>query len=383
MKLPAQMLTILFVVISLGLTVWLGRYRGAISVGTEKPSVNQDIPNGFPISERGPYGKAVIEEVAHNFGMALLGSKGSHVFTIKNEGEGPLRVKTGTTSCSQCTLGSVSREGDILPGESVEVEVKWEIKSSNESFRQWAEVFTTDPDQKRIELSIIGHVDRPLRLTPEGGWVLGDLSPTVPTVVRGTLYSVVLDEVTIKKFECSNPLVSVTWEPIPLDSFEVKSAKVAWSIIVSVATGAPIGPFRETVKLYTSNQGETPIEFQLGGQRFGPIEFKGRGWNSESNSVILGEFPAEKGAKVKLNLYVRDLEGELEVQAIEQRFDSAKFHVSPTGRVLGKSKMYEVEIEIPPGRSALRRGPQAEKIHLKLNHPGASEFDFYVSYHAI
>ncbi|MEK6261303.1 MAG: DUF1573 domain-containing protein [Planctomycetota bacterium] len=385
MKLPAQLLTILFVVAALGLTVWLGRYHGAIPVGSSTGKVKNVEVAEFPIQEQGPYGKAVIGETTHDFGASVLGAKGSHVFVIKNEGEGPLRVKTGKTSCSQCTVGRVSREDDIPPGESVDVEIKWEIKAPNDRFRQWAEVFTTDPDLKRIELVIEGLVDQTLRLAPEGVWLVGDLSPTEPTVVRGLLYSRLVDTIVLDKFECSNPSVSVTWEPVSLDLEEVKEkkAKAALSITATVAAGALLGPFRETVKLISADQGQTPVEFQLFGQRSGPIEFKGRGWNPENNAVVLGEFPAEKGARVKLNLYVRNLDGELEVQVIEQKHNSAKIQIPPTGRVLGKSKMYEVEIEVPPGPPVMRRGPDAEKIRLKLNHPDASEFVFYISYHAL
>jgi len=383
MKLPAQLLTILFAVVALGVTVWLGRYQGAIPVGSSADKNKPVEVNGLPTQGQGPHGKAVATETSHNFGVVVHGSKGAHVFVIKNEGPGPLWVKTGKTSGGQCTVGKASREDGIPPGETVEIEVKWEIKALNETFRQWAEVFTTDPDQKRIELVIEGRIDRPLRLTPEGVWTLGDLSATEPTVVRGLLSSAILDEIVLDRFECSSPRVSVTWEPAALDEIKQKDAKAALSISVTVAPGAPLGPFRETVKLISPNRGETVVEFQLTGQRFGPIEFKGRGWNPESDAVILGEFPAGKGAKAKLNLYVRDLDGELEVQAIEQRHNSAKIQVPKTGRVLGKSKMYEVEIEVPPGPSVMRRGADAEKVRFKLNHPDATEFVFYVSYHAI
>ena len=385
MKLPAQLLTILFAVAALGLTVWLGRYHGAIPVVSTTANTKPAEVAGLPIPEQGPYGKVVIAETSHDFGASVLGAKGSHAFVIKNEGQGPLRVKTGKTSCSQCTVGRVSREDDIPPGESVEVEIKWEVKTPSERFRQWAEVFTTDPDQKRIELVIEGLVDRTLRLAPEGVWPVGELSATEPTVVRGLLYSRLIDQIVLDKFECSSPHVSVTWEPASLESDEVKEkkAKAALSITATVAAGAPLGPFRETVKLISPDPGQSAMEFQLTGQRAGPIEFKGRGWNSETNAVVLGEFPADKGAKVKLNLYVRNLDGELEVQGIEQKHNSAKIQIPPTGRVLGKSKMYEVEIEVPPGPPAMRRGPDAEKVRLKLNHPEAAEFVFYISSHAL
>lgn len=385
MKPPAQLLTILFAVTALGFTVWLGRYHGKIPAMPTTGKVTKPVNETLPMPEKGPYGKAVISHITHDFGVLVLGAKGEHTFVIKNEGEGPLRVKTtGKTSCSQCTVTKKVDE-EIPPGGSVDVEIKWEVKSLNDRFRQWAEVYTTDPDMMRIELTIEGIIDQTLRLAPEGVWALGDLSPTEPTVVRGLLYSKMLDEIVLDKFECSNPNVSVKWEPLSVDLDEVKEkqAKAALSIAVTVAAGSPIGPFRETVKLISPYQDQTVVEFHLMGQRSGPIELKGRGWNPENNAVILGEFPADQGTKVKLNLYVRNLDGELEVQSIEQKHNSVKIQIPPTGRVLGKAKMYEVEIEVPPGPSILRRGADAEKIWLKINHPEASEFIFYISYHAI
>ena len=131
------------------------------------------------------------------------------------------------------------------------------------------------------------------------------------------------------------------------------------------------------------HNGGTSIQLGLTGQRSGPIEFKGPRWNPETNFLTLGEFPANKGIKSKLYLYVRDLEGELVVESIEQKYNAVKFSFPPTGKVIGKSKLYEVEVEIPPGSSAKRRGEDAEQIRLKLNHPNAKEYRFYVSYHSL
>lgn len=384
MKPVAVLLTTAFAVVALSVTVWLGRYQGVvpaipISSGSPAPAVS----SGLELPTTGPFGKAVANETKHDFGTVVHGTKGSHVFVIKNEGAGPLRVRTGKTSCSQCTVGGVSREDDILPGETVDVTIQWEIKSPNEKFRQWAEVFTTDPENKRLELSIEGQVDRPLRLTPDGAWIVGDLLPDEPTTVRGTLYSLILDEVTIDRFECSNPKVAVTWEPATPETLAELKAKSGKQITVTVAADSPLGPLREAVRLVSPHNGETKIEFGLAGQKSGPIEFKGPKWNPESNFITLGEFPANQGAKAKLFLYVRDLEGELEVLSIEQKYNTAKLKFSPTGKPIGKSKMYEVEIEIPPGRSAKHRAEDAEEVRIKLNHPKATEYRFFISYHAI
>jgi hypothetical protein len=382
MKPATVLLTVIFAASALGVVVWVGRYRAKLPVVQSNTSTKVETSE-LPIPQEGPLGKAVIPETEFDFGKKELGSKGSHAFVIRNEGEGPLRVKTGKTSCSQCTVGRVSREDDIPPGESVEVEIRWEIKNPNPQFRQWAEVFTTDPARKRIELVVQGQVERPFYLVPESVWTVGDLSPDQPTTVKGVLYSPLLDAINFDKAECTNPLVSVEWEPIPPEALEEKRAKVGVSIKVTVAPGSPLGPFREAVKIYTTEKPDAPIEFQLTGQRPGSIELKGRGWNPESNTLVLGEFPASQGSKAKLLMYVRDLDDELVLQAIEQKHNSVKFQMPAIGRAIGKSKVYDIEIEVPPGPPVNHRGPNAEEIRLKLNHPGAAALKLFVSYHAL
>lgn len=377
---PIQLvLLVTLAVAALGLAAWMGRSPVKSGAGKAAPLVVPDLP----LPAKGPFGKAGIKDVEFKFGTAEVGSKGSHAFIIKNEGEGPLRLKTGKTSCGQCTVAKQLPKDTLAPGESVEVEVSWEIKSSNEMFRQWAEVFTTDPDRRRIELVVEGRIERSLNLVPDGEWALGALSETAPTTVRGTVFSNMVDEIVITEVECKNPLVSVKWEPSAKRDPEAKEPKASVDVEVTVAAGAPLGLFHEVVKLHTSVKNGATVEFSLRGQRSGPIEMKGPGWNSETNTVVLGEFPAAKGAKARLFLYVRDMEGELEVKEIIHEHDEVQIRPSTTGKPVGKSKVYEIEVEVPPGDPVYRRGKEAEAVELKLNHPAVGAFKMFVSYHSI
>jgi hypothetical protein len=77
------------------------------------------------------------------------------------------------------------------------------------------------------------------------------------------------------------------------------------------------------------------------------------------------------------------MEGELVVESVEQKYNSVKMTFPPTGKVIGKSKLYEIEVEVPPGSPAKHRGEDSEHIRLTLNHPGAKEYRFYISYHSL
>ena len=380
---PAHLLvTATFAVFALSVTVWLGRYEGKIPVVETKAVEPTVDASALPIPKEGPFGKAVVSESSFDFGMLEQGAKGSHVFLIKNEGPGPLRVKTGKTSCGQCTFGRVSREDDIPPGETVDVEIKWEIKAPNTKFRQTAEVFTTDPEHPKLEFAILGRVDTTLHLVPEGVWDLSELSETESTTAEGVLYSNVVDQIEIDRVECSSPLVIVTWEPAPASVLAEKQAKSGLAVKVAVAPGTALGPMRETVKLHTKVRDGMAVDFSLTGNRPGPIEVKGRGWNAQHNIIMLGEFPAATGTRTKLSIYVRDLDGELEAEQVHADQNAARVRISSTGRAFGKSKVYDLEVEVPPGPTAVRRHKQAEPVLLKLNHPKVSEFKLYVDYFA-
>ncbi|MBS0206825.1 MAG: DUF1573 domain-containing protein [Planctomycetes bacterium] len=392
---PVQLvLTVVFAVTALSLTVWLGKQQGEIpAISPAAATVGQ---TELTIPAQGPFGKAVATETTFDFGSLELGNSGSHVFVIKNEGQGPLRVRHGGTSCGQCTFGKVSPEDeDIPPGESAEVEVKWTIKVGAPKFHQSATVYTTDPNNKKLSFGIIGAVDQPLHMVPEGTWTTGDLSDKETTTLEGVLYSTLVDAIPIERAECASPLVKVTWEPMskeelrkktpsssPMPSAQEKPALCGMKIKVQIDPATSVGPFRELVKLHTGVRDGLVLDIHLSGRRPGPIELKGPGVNIENNLVVLGEFPAETGKKSKIQMYVRNLDGELEATQLDPENGRVRVQVSSTGRTFGKSKVYDVEIEVPAGPPTKTDEKAAELVVLKLNHPTVSELKMYVDYNA-
>ena len=159
-------------------------------------------------------------------------------------------------------------------------------------------------------------------------------------------------------------------------------AKAGYKIKVVIPPGTALGPVRENVKLFTGVRKETVLEFDLAGKRPGSVEIKGHGWNSENNLVLLGDVVASAGAKSKLKMYVRNFDGNLEVQQVDAEKARVKVHVGSSGKTFGKSKVYEVDVEVPPGPAERRRGKDAVPIVLKLNHPTVTEFKLFADFHA-
>ena len=390
---------------ALSLVVWVGRFGAPLPITPKVDPVaeaKKHVPtvDDLPMPESGPYGKAELTELEFNFGVKNVGDKDEHVFTLKNIGEGVLKFKMGKPTC-QCTVGEITsqngeamikdgeavKEGSIAPGESINILVKWVMKAQNEKFRQVVPVFTTDPDERKIEFAIMGAIDQPLHLIPEGFWDFGDMSATEPSHAEGYLGSKVLDSFTITEVPRENSKVKVTWEPADALLLAKYQAKCGYIIKVDGSPDVPIGKFRESIYLKClSGDSEMNTEFVVGGRRSGPIEIRGvvgATFNVESHRLFFGEFPAASGKKAKLTFIVKDLDEELELKSIEPADARVKLTIPEAGKPFGKSKRYQVEVEIPPGVPAKHRNEDAEILNLKFNHPGAPEFKLAIDYHAI
>lgn len=394
MKPFSIVLSLILGVSALSLVVWLGRYGGeTLKISPTEKTTPTPTVDDLPMPKSGPFGKAEVSELEYVFGVKNVGDEDKHVFTIKNIGEGPLEFKLGKPTC-QCTVGEITRpngevasEGPIAPGESINILVKWVMKAQMEKFRQVVPVFTTDADQRKIELVVSGSVDQPLHLSPEGPWELGSISTTEPSTAEGSLVSRVFTEFTLSEVPRENGRVKVTWEPVNVEELEKREVRSAFRVKVELGPDVPIGPFREAIRLKSDTpNGEVFTEFVVSGRRSGPIEMRGvtgANINIETNRLFFGEFPSTSGKKAKVTFVVRDFDEDLVLKSVEPADSRVKITFPETGKVIGKSKLYQVEVEIPPGPTARHRENAAEILELKFNHPTAPDFRLAVDYNAI
>lgn len=93
---------------------------------------------------------------AWDFGQVKEGEVYKHVFIFKNEGAKLLNIKDITTSCG-CTASEIKKK-ELLPGESTEVEVKFNSKGYSSPIQQFVYVNTDDVDNPVIRFIIKANV---------------------------------------------------------------------------------------------------------------------------------------------------------------------------------------------------------------------------------
>ena len=107
---------------------------------------------------------AVAEPKLYDFGEALGGSKIRHTFKLKNVGSQPLKIVNVEQSCA-CTATIVSRD-EIPPGALASIETVLSVPSENTSVEESINVYTNDPVQGRIALTLKGTAFVPITTFP-------------------------------------------------------------------------------------------------------------------------------------------------------------------------------------------------------------------------
>ncbi|HBH52095.1 MAG TPA: hypothetical protein DDY91_09400, partial [Planctomycetaceae bacterium] len=95
----------------------------------------------FPeIAEKGPWPKAVVDQTEFEFGRMEVGEEMTHAFKIRNEGEAPLELAKGNTTC-QCTISEL--ENNLIPpGGEASITLRWKPTAQSDAFEKGAEIRT-------------------------------------------------------------------------------------------------------------------------------------------------------------------------------------------------------------------------------------------------
>ena len=110
------------------------------------------------LAQSGP--KIVFEKTSHDFGTIEEGPQATTLFEFRNEGDEPLVLSNVKASCG-CTVPNWPKE-PILPGESSEIEVKYNTKRRIGNFSKSITITSNATETTKI-LHIKGKVES----TPE------------------------------------------------------------------------------------------------------------------------------------------------------------------------------------------------------------------------
>lgn len=382
MKPGSVLLALVLGVLAIAGTVWVAKYDAA---APERPP-KKEKPELLPQS--GPPAKAVVDELVHDFGSMERNSKGEHVFTIRNEGEGTLLLKKGTATC-KCTKFYIGDDDkaerlELAPGESSSVTVAWKVDAKTPQFHQDATVFTNDPDRRKLDFEIKGNVVYPFFVNPSRKWFAPDMLPGKPGETVGVFGTRLLQEFEITEIESTSEYV--TAEATVLDQSEIErlGANAAYRIDVKIGHEIPVGRLREYLTIKGSGEGRSFSEkVEIGANRLGPIRIVGARFNPKSMTLDLGEVNIVDGKRLELSMFVSEAgEEEIQFQLRESTNPHVKLEIKPDKKFRGGSKRFLALFEIPPGELTTADPKGRAEFYVDSNHPDVKSVKFRVKYQA-
>ena len=332
------------------------------------------------VSETGPHPTASVKNTTFLFGTMAVSAKNSHRFVLANTGEAVLKMQAGDTTCKCTTFGFVV-EGEetqlyteIAPGEEAVLLVNWKSGDSpDRAFRHGGAVYTNDPDNTEIRLSVEGAVVAAYELLPQSLWELGEIEEGKNTL-EAALGSKLYDDLKIVEISCDSEFVQVTHVPMTVEKLIQGRFASGHVLTVSVSEEIPAGIFEADVRIFSSVS-EEPIFATVRARRTGAIQLlpqRGTRVNKDTMTLEMGAFSAAEGKKVEF-LVIVDEQGMEEPFAITaQKTDPPflKAALEPVGEPSGTVHRYRLVLDCPAGRpNAQRTVTSPGRIELSTNHP--------------
>ncbi|MCS7237092.1 MAG: DUF1573 domain-containing protein [Thermoguttaceae bacterium] len=332
--------------------------------------------------------RAVVDNPVYDFGVLDEHAKGRHEFVIRNEGTAPLRIEQGSTTC-RCTTSLVNQK-TVEPGQQTTVAVEFDLKGFSGPYSQSATIFTNDPRNPRIVLSVRGKVVKAIQAiptelvftrVPSGQQVSAEFRlvgyrPT-PLEIQGYEWS---DTNSARFFEVELRPIS----PSELRDQEGASGGVVGKLVLK--PGLPLGTFNQKLRFRTNYPEAPQVELPVRGTIAAEISIVSRGWDESRSLLRLGTFKSARGFEHRFLIRVsRSLADRVAFSVAEVFPDFVQVQVEQP-RPLGDAPALLVPVVLkfpkgcPAGNYLGIEGQPGGRILFKTGVPEAPELQINLSF---
>jgi hypothetical protein len=322
-----------------------------------RPGRSRSEPERAPAGPRhGP--KAVADATEATLGKIERSEQFAHVFTVRNEGEAPLQLSRGGSSC-KCTVASVP-EDPVPPGGEAKIRVGANASVKDEPLKkgrisEQAWIRTNDPEHQKITFSLAATCIRRLAAAPEeiSIQIHAGAPPEFGWLAEALVYSQVWAKFAVTSVKCSRPTIKCAVEPADEQWLVDNQARSGYRLAVRLPTDMPQGTIDERVDLVaTPESGEKAVTLAvpIRGQFAGLIRISGPKVDTEG-TLHLGTLregqSIHEGAVLKVNCDRRVLG----VKRVEANPAFLRGRLVPLRSGTEQVGLYRIEIEasgVPP-----------------------------------
>lgn len=326
-----------------------------------------------------------LDATSYNFGVMERGASQSHVFKVTNEGNAPLEISVGATSC-KCTIGDVENR-PIPPGETVGVTLRWEAKALPGPFRQTATLLTNDPRASHVELSVQGEVINVTTLQPPE-WLFDKAPAGQERTDSIYLMSFERDSFEVRSTDIEPAdgakFFDVTVHQVPREELPDEKAKSGVRIDVTLRGQIPLGPLHHWVVVETDLPEFESRSIPILGRVVGDITVRGPGWNEETGRLFVGMVDQQEGKETRLLISVKGPHAEgIELTPGPAEPNHLEIEIGEP-KSTGDQVLIPLVLRIPPNTVPSNHLGTAQgdpgRVTIRTNHPVTPEISFEVLY---
>ena len=295
------------------------------------------------------------EELLYDFGFTQHQQTITHIFKLKNVGNQPLDILDVDSSCS-CTAALLS-EKTILPGETAEIEVKFETEYRRGRQTSTVKVRTNDSDTPVIHFTLTGVVAGLARVVPNN-LHLKHISNQENIHKTIEIYDPGDGRLKVKSVQSSSPYIKTRVQHIYKDGLIAK-------IFVTIKPGLPFGELGEKLTILTEGYRYPHVEVLVTGQVVGAIRLT-------PDQFFLGFVKKGEVARRVARLRKKG-PADLKIQKIE----SSHPNVTADFKAIKPGAEYEIKVTFTAPASETGKLEALIKIHTHDSHQPLFEVPFY------
>ncbi len=339
-----------------------------------KPERRPNSPEGGPLPD------VEVPEPEFDFGKIESEKHGQHEFVIKNVGDADLVLTRGETTC-RCTVMNFDQI-TVPPGGITKVLIDWNAEKFAGPITQRATIYTNDPDEPEITLTVKGRVMQSIRTVPKeivfSRVRAGQPATAVVKVLGYRDHPIHVTSVDLMDKQLADSFL-VTFEPIPEAALskEDPDATNGYYVRVQLKPGLPLGTFAQKLIIHTDQEDLDTFDVGITGRIESDVEISGPAWVSNQGYLFLDAVNAKEGKESRLMIRLQGFPADqLKIEVEDRNPPLLEVEVEePKSIGGGLSTLVPVTIRVPPNSGPanfMSTDPnKMGSITLKTNNPGA------------
>jgi hypothetical protein len=332
-----------------------------------------------------PVPRVSVDQETFDFGTMERHASQSHDFLFTNEGDAPLELTVGETTC-KCTIGEVP-EKLVQPGQTVPVTLSWTAETDEPQFRQTAEIHTNDPLRRHLNLMVVGRVSEASSYSPKS-FLFGDVPVETSETAEVTIVSRRNEPFEILNTEFIEPATAEHFEveidALAPEEYPSPDVHAGYRVRLTAKPTLPFGRIGGWLRITTDLANLRGIEVPISGDVVSDVAIYGPGYNRQRSVLDLGHVNGSEGIERHLFVVLRGERGvaiQLKVRQTDPEYLSAELGERKSAN---ENAQVPLIVRVPPGspkavHMAGREGNPG-RIVIETDHPSVPELTIDVQF---